>query len=370
MNRPVLVRGAPGDTERLFVVEQTGKIWIVKNGVLSDKPYLDISDRVRQPNGGDERGLLGLAFHPDYQQNGRFFVFYTDKNNQGGSSGDQNIVEFKSADADNAVADANGFGVETQKLLTVFDTQGNHNGGMLDFSPIDGMLYIGLGDGGGAGDAHGPFGYAQDLSSFWGKILRIDVSTTPYSIPPGNMTAIPAGNPTQGAVKPEIWDFGLRNPWRFAFDPCNGDLYIGDVGQGAVEEVDIEAKSTGQKNYGWKYMEGTQVYSSNTPGYNEQLASFVPPVDEYTHSSGNCSISGGFIYRSSAIPALRGRYFYGDYCSGKVWSFTWNGTSIQDKIENTADLNPPGSLVSFGQDSLGNVYITSLNGTVYRLDAE
>ncbi len=365
LDRPVFVRAAPGDDTRLFIVEQSGTIRIFKDGALQPTPFLDLTDRVHPPSGGDERGLLGLAFHPDYAANGRFFVFYTQEQ---GSPGDQVIAEFARADADTAMADANGFGAEVQKLLTIADSEGNHNGGMLEFSAADGMLYIGLGDGGGGGDQHGPIGNGQNLATLWGKILRIDVSTTPYSIPAGNMTAVPPGNLTMGDVKPEIWDFGLRNPWRFAFDPCTDDLYIGDVGQGSIEEVDIEAKGTGQKNYGWKYYEGTEVYSSNTPGFAEAMV--TPPVDEYSHDGGNCSISGGFVHRSSAIPGLRGRYFYGDYCSGRVWSFRWDGAMIQDKMEHTNDLNSPGSLVSFGYDNVGNVYVTSLNGDVYRIDAE
>ncbi|MEZ4308637.1 MAG: PQQ-dependent sugar dehydrogenase, partial [Polyangiaceae bacterium] len=296
LTRPVLVKAAPGDDTRLFIVEQNGRIQVMKDGVLLNDPFLDITDRVRQPSGGDERGLLGLAFHPDYKNNGRFFVFYTDKNNQGGSSGDQNIAEYTRSDnPDLAIADANGFGTEAQNLIKVADTQSNHNGGMIDFSPVDGYLYIGLGDGGGAGDNHGPIGNGQNLATMWGKILRIDVDAAgggkPYGIPAGNMTAIPAGNPTSGTLVPEIWDFGLRNPWRFAFDPCNGDLFIGDVGQGAWEEVDYEKAGDGNKNYGWKYLEGTHDYSTNTPGYNEQMASLVPPIHEYSHNGGACSIS-------------------------------------------------------------------------------
>ena len=376
MARPILVRSAPGDDERLFVVEQAGRIRIVKNGVLQDKPFLDITDRVHQPGGGDERGLLGLAFHPDYQQNGRFFVFYTDKSNQNGSKGDQNVVELSRADADTATSDANGFGIETKKLFTLLDTESNHNGGMLEFGPTDGYLYIGLGDGGGGGDGHGAFGNGQNLATLWGKILRVDVNVEmapkPYGIPAGNMTAIPAGNPTVGEVEPEIWDYGLRNPWRFWFDPCTSDLYIGDVGQGSWEEVDIEPPGMGNRNYGWRLYEGTHEYNVG----NYDTSNITMPVDEYPHTQNGmtigCSISGGVVYRGSAIPGLRGTYFYGDYCSGKVWTFRWDGAAgvIQDKMERTDDLSPTGSIVSFGQDNLGNVYVVDIAGTVSRVDAE
>ena len=374
LSRPVLVRGAPGDDERLFLLEQGGTIRILKGGVVQAKPFLDITDRVHQPGGGDERGLLGLAFHPDYAQNGRFFVYYTDKNNQNGSKGDQNLVEFSRNDADSAKADANGFGVETKKLFTLLDVESNHNGGMIDFSPNDGFLYVGLGDGGGGGDGHGAFGNGQNLGTLWGKILRLDVNTEmapkPYGIPAGNMTTVPAGNPTVDPVAPEIWDYGLRNPWRFSFDPCTSDLYIGDVGQGAWEEVDVEPKGMGNRNYGWRLYEGTHEY--NVGGYD--VSNITMPVDEYPHTMGaqniGCSISGGAVYRASAIPALRGTYFYGDYCSGKIWSFTWDGMMIQSKTDRTMDLQSNGNVVSFGQDNLGNVYVCDIAGTVSRIDAE
>ena len=368
LDRPMYVRAAPGDDERLFIVEQDGYIRILKDGVVQDPPFLDITDRVAQNN--DERGFLGLAFHPDYQQNGRFFVFYTE---EAGSPGDQTIAEYTRSDnPDLAVAQADGFGMEVQKLITVPDSQGNHNGGMIDFSPIDGYLYIGLGDEGGANDQHGQFGNGQNLSTMWGKILRIDVDTAmapkPYAIPPGNMTAVPANNPTQGEVVPEIWSFGWRNPWRFAFDPCNGNMYIGDVGQGQLEEIDVEPAGNGGLNYGWRAYEGTNVFDGNLADLMQEV---VAPVAEYSHAGGNCSVTGGFIHRSSAVPGLRGRYFYGDYCSGRVWSFSWDGSGMMQNVtEHTQDLDNPNQISSFGYDNLGNVYLVEIGGTIHRIDAE
>ena len=359
-NSPVFVRAAPGDDERLYVVEKTGRIRILKGGVENPEPFLDISDRVQ--NSG-EQGLLGLAFHPKYAENGRFFVFYTNKGSQ-----DQNVAEYsRSADPELATAEADGFGAEVQLLLKVDDSESNHNGGMIDFSPVDGFLYIGLGDEGGGGDNHGPFGNGLNLGTLWGKIARIDVNTTPYSIPAGNMTAIPAGNPSTGAVLPEIWSYGLRNPWRFAFDPCNGDMYIGDVGQGQWEEVDVEPAGVGGRNYGWKAWEGTHEFNATLAG---EILDHTPPVAEYSHAGGNCSITGGFLHRSSAIPGLRGRYFYGDYCTGRVWSFLWDGTGdIQTVTEHTDELDPFGNITSFGSDNQGNVYIVA-NDNIFRIDAQ
>ena len=372
LDKPVYVRAAPGDSTRLYIVEQSGRIKIMKNGVMNAEAFLNISDRVHQPGFGDERGLLGLAFHPDYQQNGRFFVYYTKEQ---GTPGNQVLAEYsRSQNNPDLATAAGGFGTEVAQLFEIPDFESNHNGGVLEFSPVDGYLYIGTGDGGGADDnifdSHAPFGNAQNLEKLWGKVLRLDVNNKEggknYAIPTGNLTAIPANNPSAG-VLPEIWDYGLRNPWRISFDPCNGNLYIGDVGQYNWEEVDIEAPGMGNKNYGWVYKEGNANKYPNLVGNNQTL---TPPVDEYSHAAGNCSITGGFVYRGSAIPSLRGRYFYGDYCSGKVWSFVWNGSAIQDKIDHTADLGAVIELTSWGYDNEGNLYMTRANGQVQRLDVE
>jgi glucose/arabinose dehydrogenase len=358
----MLLIAAPGDDKRLFILGQNGKISLLLDGQLQPTPFLDITTLVHQASGGDERGLLGLAFHPDYDKNGRFFVYYTDRSSAGGSTGNQVLAEYARS-ADPNLANPNAVNV----LFTEFDNEPNHNGGMLAFSPNDGFLYIGMGDGGGGGDGHGTFGNGQNLATKWGKILRIDVSTTPYQIPAGNITAVPAGNPTTGALVKEIWDYGLRNPWRFAFDPCTGDLYIGDVGQGTYEEIDVEAAGTGKKNYGWRLTEGNHDF--NPQGYDK--SNITPAVDEYQHINNNCSVSGGYVYRGSAIPGLRGTYFYGDYCSGKIWAFSWKNGVKSATIELTADLvSGAASVVSFGQDNNGEVYMVDLSGSIYRIDAE
>jgi glucose/arabinose dehydrogenase len=360
LSRPVLIKGAPGDNDRLYILEQTGQIRILKNGTVLPTPFLDLSGIVHVPTGGDERGLLGLAFHPNYAQNGRFFVYYT---RETGSPGDQVIAEYARSGTDVEVA--NPMAVDT--LMTLPDTQGNHNGGTMEFSPIDGYLYIGTGDGGGANDDHGAFGNALNLSSVWGKIFRIDVSTTPYSIPNGNMTMIPPGNPTTGTIRPEIWDFGLRNPWRMSFDACTGDLYIGDVGQDQYEEIDVEPAGQGQKNYGWKVLEANYCF---TPALDCNQPGLTPPVDFYDHGMG-CSINGGYVYRGSAIPALRGAYFYGDYCTGLIQMFSWANGMKSATVNVTMDLDSfDMQISSFGQDNAGEVYVVALSGSIYRIDAE
>ncbi|MCC6527184.1 MAG: PQQ-dependent sugar dehydrogenase, partial [Polyangiaceae bacterium] len=255
-----------------------------------------------------------------------------------------------------------------RRLLVLPDDESNHNGGMLAFGP-DGMLYIGLGDGGGGGDQHGAFGNGQNLASLWGKIARLDVDAAaqPYGIPAGNMTTIPAGNPSTGPVAPEIWSYGLRNPWRFAFDPCTDDLYIGDVGQGSWEEVDFAPAGAeqGRRNYGWRSMEGTHCYDANLGC--EAVAGYTPPVLDYPHGA-ECSVTGGYVYRASGIPALRGSYLFGDYCSGAIWRTTVAG-GVATPMEPLG-VTSGSSLVSFGQDNLGNVYAVYLDGRVLRLDPQ
>jgi glucose/arabinose dehydrogenase len=350
LNRPLLAKSAPGDPSRLFIVSQNGRIFLIKNGVLQQAPFLDIDDLVPNVSGANERGLLGLAFHPDYPQNGRFFVHFTDTDN-----GDARIVEFKrGADAD--AADP----TPVATVLTQADDESNHNGGSIEFSPIDGLLYIGLGDGGGGGDQHGPDGNGQNLQTLFGKILRIDVTSIPYTIPPGNL---PGG-------LPEIWDYGLRNPYRFSFDACGGDLYIGDVGQGAWEEIDVEPAGQGNKNYGWRVMEGTHCYN---PAQDCDPTGKTLPVAEYSHNNPTegCSVTGGYVYRGTAIPWLRGSYFYGDYCTGNIWTLRYEGGVASAPVNRTQDLGSAGfPVVGFGQDHAGEVYVTTLNGNVYRIDAE
>lgn len=328
LERPVDIQHA-GD-ERLFIIEKVGRIRIVQDGGLVDFPYLDISDRVGSR--GNEQGLLGLAFHPNYAENGLFFVNYTDK------GGDTVIARYR-VTADPNIGDPSSEMV----LLRVSQPFGNHNGGGLDFG-LDGYLYIALGDGGSAGD---PFGNGQKLDTFLGKILRLDVdSAEPYSIPTDN----PFGN--------EIWAYGLRNPWRISFDSATGDLYIGDVGQGQWEEIDfIPAGAPGGFNFGWKYFEGTHGYNGAPP----QDAQFEPPVAEYDHGQG-CSVTGGYVYRGS-MPEWSGIYFYGDYCTGTVWGLIRSDEGWQDQVLFGA----VGNITSFGQDQSGEVYIATDSGQFLRL---
>ena len=317
---------------RLFVIEKVGRIRIIQNGQLLQTPFLDIADRVG--SGGNEQGLLGLAFHPNYPQNGRFFVNYTNK------SGDTEIVRFQ-ASSDPNVADPNS-GV---KLLGVDQPFPNHNGGGLAFGP-DGYLYAGLGDGGAAGD---PFGNGQNTTTLLGKILRLDVdSAEPY--------AIPADNPFGS----EIYHYGLRNPWRFSFDKLTGELYIGDVGQNTWEEIDFVPVGfpAGGWNFGWNHYEGNHEYHLPKFGDSE----IVSPIAEYSHQEGGCSVTGGYVYRGS-MPEWSGIYLYGDYCTGYVWGLIKSGDSWQSQLLFDTDFN----ITSFGQDEAGEVYLVGDGGGVYKL---
>jgi glucose/arabinose dehydrogenase len=326
LQRPVDLQHA-GD-ERLFIIEKVGRIRIVQNGQLIDFPYLNVTDRVG--SGGNEQGLLGLAFHPNYAVNGLFFVNYTDTN------GDTVISRFR-VTGDPNVADPTGEVI----LLRVSQPFRNHNGGVLAFG-LDGYLYAGLGDGGSGGD---PQGNGQRLDTLLGKILRLDVdSAEPYAIPADN----PFGN--------EIWAYGLRNPWRMSFDSQNGDLYIGDVGQNQWEEIDfVPAGTPGGINFGWNILEGTHPYDGG------QQDGLVPPIAEYAHSQG-CSVTGGYVYRG-AMPEWNGIYLYGDYCTGTVWGLIRSGESWQNQILFDAG----GSITSFGQDSSGEVYLILDGGQILRL---
>jgi glucose/arabinose dehydrogenase len=374
IERPVLVKGEPGDNSRLYVLGQKGKIWIIKDGALLPTPFLDISGIVHQPGGGDERGLLGFAFHPNYAQNGRFFVYYTDTL---ASPGDQHLAEYKRSSNDPNLADPK----VVQTLFVEPDPEANHNGGMIEFSPKDGFLYVGMGDGGGAGDKHptdgSPPGNGQSLTTRWGKILRLDVdsATKPYGIPAGNM---PGSGVTQ-----EIWDYGLRNPWRFSFDACTSDLYIGDVGQDKWEEVDVEPAGQGNKNYGWRQFEGKHCFNPQTCDLTDPQ--FTKPVFDYDHSgggmpagtNGRCSIAGGYVYRGKSIPGLRGAYLFGDFCSNEIWTLTTSSPHVSNyQVDKASVLRVPSVisgqsvLTSFGQDNLGEVYVTAIDGKVFRIDAQ
>jgi glucose/arabinose dehydrogenase len=333
---PVYITAPAGDS-RLFIVDQPGVIHIVKNGSLLSRPFLNIKDRVAY---GGERGLLSLAFHPKYSENGFFYVNYTRRPDG------HTHVERYSATPDSDEADP-----ASQKLiLMVEQPHANHNGGHIQFGP-DGMLYIGMGDGGSAGDPHN---HGQDRSTLLGDLLRIDVDGgDPYSIPADNPFS------SQPGMRPEIWAWGLRNPWRFAFDAPSGLLYIADVGQNRYEEIHVAPISQGGLNYGWRIMEGKHCYRSETCS-SEGL---VLPATEYGHSQG-CSITGGYVYRGKAIPNLDGQYFYADYCLGWIKSFRYINGEIS--VRKTWKLGVESNVLSFGLDSAGELYVCFSNGKVYK----
>ncbi len=318
---PVYVTSAPGDPATLYVVEQPGRIKIVRDGAVAGT-FLDIRSRIKS---GGEQGLLSVAFHPQYATNHRFYVDYTDL------SGDTRVVEFRSA---NGVGDP----ASARQLLFVDQPYDNHNGGQLEFD-AKGYLYVGMGDGGSGGD---PENRAQNLKSRLGKLLRI--------------------NPTRTGSAWQIVGYGLRNPWRFSFDRKTGNLWIGDVGQGRWEEVDWRkaARVGVLANYGWSKFEGRSVFDPGKPYLHKGDA--VSPVLVYPHSAG-CSITGGYVYRGSTVPSSQGRYYYGDYCSGTIWSFkAGNGRLSAPTVAGSIR-----NLSSFGEDGNGELYATSLDGSLYRL---
>lgn len=327
LRRPVDLQ--PDGSGRLFIIEKVGRIRIFQDGQLLEQPFLDISDRVG--SFGNEQGLLGLAFHPNYAQNGRFFVDFTDQDGN-------NVIRRYQVSGDPNIADPN----TEVSLLSVKDPFPNHNGGVLAFGP-DGYLYAGFGDGGAAGD---PFGNAQKTNILLGKILRLDVdSAEPYAVPAEN----PFGN--------EVWAYGLRNPWRMSFDKLTGDLYIGDVGQGDWEEIDyLPANSGAGTNFGWDYREGAHDYEGGGP------AGMVDPIAEYSHPEGGCSVTGGFVYRGS-MPEWNGIYLYGDYCTGFIWGLIQSNGVWQKQQLFDVDV----TITSFGQDDAGEIYLLSDSGTIYRL---
>ena len=332
-NSPVEIKNA-GD-ERLFVVEKSGKIKILnQNGSVNSTPFLDIEDRVS--TNANERGLLGLAFHPNYPENPFFFVNYT--NNSGATT----ISKF-SVSANQDIANDS----ETI-LLEINQPYANHNGGCINFGP-DGNLYIGMGDGGSGGD---PQNYSQNTESLLGKMLRINVNSGAYSIPENN----PYGD--------EIWSVGLRNPWKFSFDSLNGDLWIADVGQNEFEEINMVQNNPANINYGWRCYEGNEPY--NLSGCPEEGLTF--PVSTYSHySSGDfkCSITGGYVYRGNQISGLNGVYFFADYCSGEIGLLSKNENDEWDMSLAFPNIN--GSWVSFGEDINGELYIASINGGIYKI---
>ncbi len=348
LSQPVFAGAPSGDNNRLFVVEKAGQIRIVRDNTLAPTPFLDITDRVEASAG--ERGLLGLAFAPEYITNGFFYVNYTDQSGR-------TIISRFSVTSNPDLANASS----EQIILTVDQPFANHNAGMLAFSPIDGYLYIGLGDGGSGGD---PQNNAQNPSTLLGKMLRIDVSGgLPYTVP--------ADNPYVNSPDTlnEIWSFGLRNPWRYSFDRVTGALYIGDVGQNSTEEIDFSpATSTGRENYGWRLKEGSDCF--NPSQGCESGVNLTDPIHEYSHSdpSSPCSVTGGYVYRGAAMPLLSGTYFFADFCSGQVWSFRYDNGTKTEFQDRTAELGLPQiPIASFGEDADGELYIVDFSGTVYKI---
>lgn len=334
LNSPVYVTTAPGDPS-LFVVEQEGLVqrW---NGVTFDPlPFLDVRGRISCCG---ERGLLSIAFAPDYPDDARVFAYYTD------DEGNTVVARYPVTIAAAPRADAS----QEERILRVGQPYSNHNGGLVVFGP-QGYLFVGLGDGGSGGD---PLGHGQNTDTLLGSILRLDVSGTGYDSPGENPFVGKAG-------QDEIWAYGLRNPWRFSFDSITGDLFIADVGQNEWEEIDWEpASSVGGINYGWNRYEGSHTYDESTSAPES-----VGPVYEYAHAGTHCSVTGGHVYRGQAHESMYGRYYYADYCSGNVWSLTWNGTDWT----NDHVLSSGARVTSFGVDATGQLLLVDHQGAVYRL---
>lgn len=357
LDTPTFAGAPPLDPHRLFVTEQEGVIRIVADGTLLAEPFLDIRDDVLCCG---ERGLLSVAFHPDYATNRRFFVYYND------DDGQVVIARYEASAGDPDRADpASG-----RVLLRIpHPTFGNHNGGQLAFGP-DGYLYAGIGDGGGGGD---PGENAQDLTALLGKVLRIDVDVEDRPF-----RTVPLDNPYRGsgAKLGLIWASGVRNPWRFGFDRATGDLYLADVGQGDIEEIDVQpASSTGGENYGWDVFEGSTCFEPTPPANTcPAPTGFVFPVLEYDHGAG-CSVTGGYVYRGCALPDLHGTYFYSDFCSSFVRTFRGvSGGVAQDEQDRSSELEPSGArtldnVVSFGEDARGELYVVDRDGELYRIVA-
>jgi glucose/arabinose dehydrogenase len=341
--QPLGITNAGDGSGRLFIVEQGGLVRILKNGTVLPTPFLDVSSRLK--SGLGEQGLLGIAFPPGYGTTAS--TLYTNYTGTPGI-GDTVISRFTTS-SDPDFADPSS----EEVLLTVVQPFANHNGGQLAFGP-DGYLYIGMGDGGSGGD---PFNNAQNTLSLLGKMLRIDVRTQPsgYTVPPGN--------PFVGNMSylPEIWAVGLRNPWRFSFDRQTGDLFIADVGQGAYEEVNYQPTTAiGGANFGWNIMEGMHCYNA----VSCDQTGLTLPVAEYDHTAGNCSITGGIVYRGAAIPALQGVYLYGDLCTGRIWGLRLSGSTVENRLL----LETGFTISTFGEDESGSVYVADYaNGSIYRI---
>jgi glucose/arabinose dehydrogenase len=341
---------APGDgSGRLFVVQQGGRIRVIKGGVLLGTPFINLSDKVVSDG---ERGLLGLAFHPDYESNGRFYVYFTRK-----SDGAVAINEYRVSGADADVADPS----TRRRIMTIKEPYTNHNGGRIGFGP-DGYFYAGTGDGGSAGD---PGNRARNKDSLLGKMLRIDVDRVTSK----HTYGIPSSNPYVGRPgRNEVWSIGLRNPWGWSFDRVSGDLWIGDVGQSRIEEIN-RASNTGKStsrgrgvDFGWRVMEGRKCYHPSS-GCNK--SGKREPITQYKHSKG-CSVTGGYAYRGSAVPALAGRYVFGDWCTGTIWTISRTAAKPANK---SILLDTSLHITSFGEDESGELYVLDGGGTLYRMDA-
>lgn len=351
--QPVFLTAPGGDLDRLFVIEENvGRVRIIKNGVLLAAPFLDLGAQI---SFSGERGLLGMAFHPDYAHNGLFFLNYTDP------AGTTTVSRWSVSAADPDLADP----ASESLVLTVPQPFSNHNGGMIAFGPNDGYLYVGLGDGGSGSD---PFGNGQSGSTPLGKMLRLDVDGgTPYAIPPDNPFVGP-GDPLD-----EIWALGLRNPWRFDFDPATGDLWIADVGQSGREEIDFQpGDSPGGENYGWSIMEGVNCFN---PASGCNTAGLTLPIYDYEYDvfALRICVIGGCVYRGSAIPGLDGAFFFADWGSGQVWTLRQSGGAAGQLLERTLELAPGGGrdlrkIASFGRGGDGELYVLDrVDGEVFRI---
>ena len=367
--KPVFITSYPNNAKLLYIVEQAGLIKLINDGKKLSRPFFDINKRVVNPNRpGDERGLLGFAFHPNHTNNGKFYINYMD------NDGNTIISEFST----NSELRANH--KSERIILKLKQPYGNHNGGDIQFGP-DGYLYISIGDGGKAGD---PLNAGQDLSSLFGKIIRIDIEQKPYGIPKSNPFF------GQKGKREEIWAWGLRNVWRFSFDKQTGDKYLADVGQNKWEEVNFEpASSKGGLNYGWRIMEANHCYD---PKENCPTEGLIKPIIEYPNDANHpafafriieelsfsetdvegCSVTGGYVYRGQKIKSMQGQYIFGDYCSGNIWTLkVVNGKALNFK-NRTEEINIGGGefttyISSFGQDSDGEIYIIDYNGGIYKL---
>ena len=341
LSQPLFLTAPRSDSSRLFVVEQGGRVRIIRNDTLLARNFLDLRGRVAT---GNEQGLLSIAFHPQYAVNGYVFVSYTN------TAGDTRIVRYHVSFNPDSLDAASG-----DTILSVDQPYVNHNGGLVAFGP-DGFFYVGLGDG---GDANDPQNRAQNPASILGKMLRLDVNgALPYAIPPSN-PFVSASNTLD-----EIWALGLRNPWRFSFDRANGDLFIADVGQGDREEVSFQSgASAGGENYGWRIMEGRECRG----GGSCNMSGLVLPIVEYANGADGCAVTGGYVYRGSAIAGLAGTYFYADYCNAWIRSFRYSGGQLVDHWDWSHKLVSGGPISSFGEDARSEVYVVAHNGRIYRL---